>query len=55
MIESDLLNDAGQGVAVGNFYNNNLCLTFTIFLRKLSNLTSHDEELTSSLAEFSSD
>lgn len=43
-----------QGAAVANFSNNNLCLTFTIFLRKLSNITSsHDEEFTSSLAEFS--
>lgn len=54
MIQSDLLDDSGQGVAVGNFYINNLCMTFTIILRKLSYLiSSHDEELTSSLSEFS--
>lgn len=53
MIYSDLLNDAGQGVVVGNFCINNLYLTFTIFLRMLFNLTSsNNEELTSSVVEF---
>lgn len=53
MTYSDLLNDAGQGVVVGNFCINNLYLTFTIFLRMLFNLTSsNNEELTPSVVEF---
>jgi len=52
MIWSDLLNDTGQTTALDNSYINNLCLTYTIYLRQLSDLSSsNDEEPTSSFDE----
>lgn len=53
MTKSDLFNDTGQWTTIGNFYISNHCLIYTIFLKKLSNLSSsNDEEPTLSLSDF---